>query len=493
MPGQVISGHAEFEEKCESCHKTLDKDDQVDLCLDCHDHADIAKDVKEQKGFHGRLDKQQVNDCRHCHTEHMGREKDIINFDPASFDHELTDFELKGAHASVECGLCHTDERKKYSQAPSVCFDCHESDDPHRETLGKECDKCHNEEDWKKQKFDHNEDTEWKLVGRHEEVACKLCHAGEIYKDTPKECSSCHLINDVHNGKNGDKCDKCHTSHDWKKPKFDHDKETEFKLIGRHRDTACDACHTKGPYEEKPKKDCIGCHEKDDEHKGRNGEDCKQCHNPKGWDKTDFDHQKDTNFPLKGKHEELVCTACHRSSNMDSIKDTDCIDCHRANDVHKGGEGEKCGDCHMETGWGDKVFFDHDLTRFPLIGMHGITSCEACHLTAEYRDTERECIACHKADDAHETRFTEHCNKCHNPNGWMLWTFDHDNQTKFSLEGAHIDLNCHACHRNLLKEHKRLSTQCFGCHRGDDVHRGSFGRRCERCHTNETFKDATIR
>jgi len=493
MPGQLISGHAKFEERCENCHEKLKKANQSGRCLGCHDHADIARDIKEQKGFHGRLAKRESNDCRHCHTDHKGRDRDIVHLDPAAFDHRQTDFQLEGAHRRAACGLCHSHRFKKYSQAPSACFDCHEADDSHKGKLGKECGKCHNEKGWRKQKFDHNKDTKYKLIGRHEKVDCKLCHAGEVYKNTPRDCVSCHLINDSHNGKNGRKCEKCHTSRDWKKPRFNHSRDTKFKLIGRHKSTACGSCHIKGPYQVKLKMDCYSCHEKDDEHNGRNGKDCKKCHNPKGWEKTGFDHAKDTKFPLKGRHEGLVCTACHRSTNMDSIKGSGCIDCHGADDVHKGKQGRQCGDCHRETGWGDRVFFDHGLTRFPLIGLHSVTACEDCHISAEYRDTKRACIACHKQDDAHEGRFTEHCNRCHNPNGWMLWTFDHDKQTDFPLDGAHLELNCHACHRTALERHKRLSRQCFGCHRGDDIHRGSFGRRCERCHTTKTFANAVIR
>lgn len=493
MPGDLITGHAEFEEECEKCHETLKKQNQALRCLACHDHADIAKDIKNKTGFHGRLDPDQAKVCRHCHTDHKGREKNVIIFDSESFDHRLTDLELKGAHKSVDCVSCHTRELKKFSQAPSVCFDCHKSDDSHRGKLGEECEKCHNEEEWKRQTFEHNKDTEYKLVGRHEELACKLCHAGEHYKNTPKDCYSCHLINDVHNGHYADKCEKCHTSYDWKKLNFNHDKDTEYPLAGRHKETKCDACHSKGPYKEKPDKSCNSCHKKDDEHKGRNGTDCKECHSSKGWKKVEFDHSKDTKFPIKGKHLDLVCTACHRSTSMDKIKESGCVDCHRANDVHNGEQGDNCADCHNESGWNEKVFFDHDLSRFPLIGMHGITSCEACHLTAEYRNTESTCFGCHKSEDAHDGRFSEHCGGCHNPNGWMLWYFEHDTQTEYPLEGVHRELHCNTCHRTSLEKHTKLSTQCYGCHRGDDIHRGSFGRHCDRCHNVESFENAIIK
>ncbi|MCU7923877.1 MAG: cytochrome c3 family protein [Candidatus Thiodiazotropha sp. (ex Dulcina madagascariensis)] len=493
MPGPVIAGHAEFEEKCESCHETLKKADQVRRCLSCHDHSDVAEDVEQDTGFHGRLDKDQVAECKRCHTEHKGRDKDIVNFDTESFDHSLTDFELKGAHRPAACRLCHTQELKKYSQAPSVCFDCHEADDSHQGKLGKECDKCHSEKSWQEQKFDHDVDTEYKLIGKHKELDCKLCHAGEHYKNTPKECIGCHLINDAHNGRYGKECEKCHASEEWKELVFDHDKDTEFTLKGRHKDVPCDTCHSKGPYEEKPSKICFSCHEKDDEHKGRNGEKCEECHRAEDWKKVKFDHEKDAKFALKGKHRDLVCHACHRTVAMDDLKDAECFTCHRAIDVHKGEQGENCSYCHNENSWNEKVFFEHDITRFPLIGIHSVTSCESCHLNAEYQQTDIACLSCHGSEDIHEGRMGENCGNCHNPNAWLLWTFDHDTQTDFALEGRHNEIFCHACHRADLTEHKQSPNHCYGCHRGDDIHRGGFGRHCDRCHSSETFEEPEIR
>ncbi len=493
MPGPVIQGHAGFEEKCERCHETLEKASQAGRCVACHDHDDIAKDIDQDEGYHGRLDKDLAKDCKHCHTDHKGRDRDIVNFDTESFDHKLTDFELKGAHQTLACQLCHTKERKKYRDAPSVCFDCHKADDAHKGKLGEECDKCHNEKSWREQAFDHDKDTEYKLIGRHKEIDCNLCHADEHYKDTPKDCYSCHLINDVHNGRYDRKCEKCHSSNEWKKLVFNHGKDTEFPLEGRHKAVKCDTCHTQGPYAKKLEKTCFACHEKDDEHKGRNGEKCQDCHSVESWKKTDFDHDKDTKFVLNGQHKELVCSACHRTAAMDALKDATCIDCHRAVDVHKGEQGENCGYCHNETAWNQRVFFEHDITRFPLIGIHSVIACEACHLSGQFKEADIECLSCHKADDVHEGRMGKKCGDCHNPNNWLLWTFDHDTQTDYPLEGKHKEVVCEACHRVSLEEQKKLSKKCYGCHRADDVHRGGFGQRCERCHSTETFKDPVFR
>jgi Zn finger protein HypA/HybF involved in hydrogenase expression len=494
MPGEVISGHEAFEEKCESCHETLKKMDQVARCLSCHDHSDVAKDIEERKGFHGKLDKKQSSNCKKCHTEHKGRDRDIINFDTESFDHEKTDFALRGRHQMLTCGLCHTEDLKKYSQAPSVCFKCHESDDAHRGKLGEECDNCHNEKGWKKQDFDHDLDTDYPLIGKHIDLDCKLCHADEHYKNTPKECIGCHLINDSHNGRYGKVCAKCHSSEEWKELSFNHRVDTEFALEGRHKDVPCDTCHKRGPFDKKLSMKCFSCHEKDDAHKGRNGKKCQECHRAESWKKTDFDHEKDAKFALRGKHKDLTCHACHRSAAMDDLKDAECVTCHRAIDVHKEEQGEDCGYCHNENGWTKKLFFEHDITRFPLIGIHSVTACESCHLTAEFQQADRECLSCHEADDIHEGRMGKLCGECHNPNAWMLWTFDHDSQTNFKLDGKHSEIFCHECHRTLMTDHtKHSANHCYGCHRGDDIHRGGFGRHCDRCHSTDTFEEPVIR
>ena len=50
-----------------------------------------------------------------------------------------------------------------------------------------------------------------------------------------------------------------------------------------------------------------------------------------------------------------------------------------------------CGDCHGELGWGRDVFFEHDLTRFPLLGLHAVIACEQCHANPRFKDAEIVC------------------------------------------------------------------------------------------------------
>jgi hypothetical protein len=89
----------------------------------------------------------------------------------------------------------------------------------------------------------------------------------------------------------------------------------------------------------------------------------------------------------------------------------------------------------------------------------------------------------------HKGGFGRDCARCHTPNGWGIWQFDHARETRFALTGAHAALACSACHRRPAKQVK-LPRDCAGCHSQDDVHLGQFGRDCDRCHTTRTFKDA---
>ena len=190
---------------------------------------------------------------------------------------------------------------------------------------------------------------------------------------------------------------------------------------------------------------------------------------------------------------QLTCESCHVENAYRKTREAECYACHREDDVHAGQEGESCGDCHRESGWGDDVFFEHDLTAFPLIGMHATTSCEQCHLTSTFKDTDSLCIDCHSDDDTHKKRLGAGCDLCHNPNDWLLWLFDHNTQTGFKIDGAHAELRCVSCHRVATDAHKpKLRSTCVSCHKTDDIHRGRFGAACERCHTTKTFRGAVI-
>lgn len=487
MPGKLIEGHAKYEKQCKKCHSPFSKEKQAVLCLDCHE--DVAEDVKAERGFHGLSGSGKAK-CSTCHEDHKGRDANVMQFSRETFDHEMTDYSLRGGHAGIECSLCHK-KGEKYREAPAACNDCHNDDDIHKGSLGEKCADCHDEKGWRKQEFDHDE-TDFKLHGKHEKVACNSCHAGERYEGTPTKCIDCHIFNDVHAGRYGKACHDCHRESGWKKIAFDHDRNTDYPLTGEHSKVACDTCHGGNLFDENLGTDCVSCHRNDDEHKGRYGEKCDSCHRTSGWAKVKFDHDKETDFPLRGMHSDLLCSACHRGELGNETLGSVCADCHKNDDVHNGNQGEECASCHNEQSWADEIRFEHDMSRFPLIGMHAVAPCEECHLSAVFEDASTDCNDCHSRDDVHEQRLGPQCQECHNPNAWSLWEFDHNTQTDYRLDGSHEGLVCHACHTKPVRKKISQTTACNGCHREDDVHEGGFGRFCERCHDTESFDSVDI-
>src|SRR5438309_547501 len=371
MPGKLSTAHVKYEETCSLCHDRSDRGKQTQLCLDCH--KEIAGDLREHSHFHGRFPGIDVSECRACHAEHLGRTADIVKLSHEQFDHEHTDYPLRGAHVDVVCESCHA--------------------------------------------------------------------AGKLFRDAKKECIACHRKEEPHEGK-----------------------------LGR---------------------DCGACHQAQDSHAGRLGKDCGICHGSEKWKPSSFDHTRDTTWPLTGQHEKVACHTCHTANVMTQKLPTECVSCHRPNDVHAGSLGKECDQCHTTQGWRTSVSFDHDLTKFPLVGLHVTVPCEQCHLTRQYREVGHECIDCHKKDDVHKGNLGKDCKRCHSENGWKLWQFDHGKETGFALSGAHGKLACESCHRRPPDEVK-LKQDCLTCHEKDDVHFGQYGRQCDRCHTTITWKGAKV-
>lgn len=483
MPGDLIEGHAKYESDCTHCHVSFEKSSQDRLCLDCHET--VAADVDQKSGFHGLTVPSAEAGCRACHVDHQGRQQDIVQLDIDNFDHLLTDFSLAGKHLKLACASCHSIS-EKYRDAPGECIDCHENSDRHNGSLGEDCASCHSEEAWRDAKFDHSS-TQFSLIGGHEELACNACHPGERYKDIPKQCNSCHSSIDVHRGKHGQQCEDCHGEQSWDEILFDHDRDSDFALLGTHSSLPCEACHRGTKLSASIGNLCIDCHQNHDTHSGKNGKECQDCHDESAWDAPKFNHDTDTEFDLKGKHAELDCGLCHSGALYDVSLQTECVSCHLYTDIHRGKQGKQCNNCHNEKNWLHDVVFDHDLTDFPLIGLHAIAPCEECHVTGSYVGTAVACDACHKDDDEHSGTLGANCFDCHTPAGWDLWRFDHSVQTEYPLEGAHHNLVCDACHKQRTEGKVRQSSKCVSCHRNDDRHAGSYGDRCDRCHVSDSF------
>lgn len=406
--------------KCTTCH--LPEKGQIyqvkwpTKCVACH-----AKDDQE-KGHRGGLGEK----CESCHNERGWKQ--------TVFDHDDTKFPLRFKHRDAKCDSCH----KGGISGPNAklkletkCFACHKKDDQekgHRGGLGEKCESCHNERGWKQTKFDHD-DTKFPLRFKHKEAKCESCHKGGVSGVNAKikletQCHACHQKEDQekgHKGRYGTKCESCHVDKEWKTIIFSHDKDTKFVLKAKHRETRCDDCHlpAKGAiYEAKLDMACIGCHRKDDKHRGQLGTKCESCHTEGKWLGTPFDHNK-SRFRLTGSHVKVECKKCHQTPAFRDAPSV-CGKCHEKEDKHQGAFGNKCDRCHYTGTW-QSWDFDHGTTRFRIDGAHKKLVCEDCHglsKSGKAGTPGRSCFSCHGNEDPHNGGFGIQCEQCHVTSEW---------------------------------------------------------------------------
>jgi hypothetical protein len=474
MPGPLSQPHAELEESCSNCHDAFNRSTQRQLCLDCHE--DVAADLNASSGFHGLHPQVQGIECKQCHTEHQGRETDITGLEADLFNHEFTDFPLTDAHAEQTCSACHSDD-VPFRETASTCVGCHEADDAHDGALGSECESCHVPSAWRDASFDHDTtefplqgvhadtscaschsnqtyvdtpmtcischkaddvhdgsrgescgdchsssnwnaefdhlaETGFALEGAHADLACANCHvtsSGQALEALPTDCQGCHSSDDVHLGRHGTQCADCHKQSSWK-VSFDHLDASGFALTGSHGEATCEACHT-GRLTDPLPEDCWGCHERDDPHGGTLLE-CDDCHGDVSFSTDLRFHHDLARFALVGLHRSVSCEQCH-DSLVFAPQDSDCVNCHKDEDVHKGSLGDSCSDCHNPVGW-DYWEFDHAATGFALTGAHEDLTCESCHAAgADKAQTQSSCVSCHRSDDKHHGAFGARCDRCH--------------------------------------------------------------------------------
>jgi hypothetical protein len=539
-PGELTKAHAHLEGmlNCTKCHVLGDKVTNA-KCLDCH--KEIKTRVDQNKGYHASTEVKR-KDCFSCHSDHHGRNFEIIRFDSERFDHQLTGYKLTGAHIKQDCIACHRDERiesvelrkkdKTYLGLKTDCKACHK--DVHQNTLStNDCASCHTTEAFAPATlFDHSK-TDFPLKGQHREVECRRCHEITFTNSTLfqkfagvpfNNCAACH--EDVHHGQFGTNCKQCHTEESFNvfvgKNTFDHS-TTKFPLLGKHQKIDCASCHQMEgstmpetvfqEYKNKDFQQCVTCHE--DIHEQRLGANCRQCHTEESFQKIlnrkDFKHEL-TGYPLEGKHITVDCKKCHESKMTDPLEHNRCADCHT--DFHEGQfvyetRNPDCKDCHTVQGFAGSMFTieQHNEGVFPLVGSHLATPCISCHKSEEkwsFRNIGFNCIDCH--DDVHEGFISEKyypqktCTHCHSPEGWSSIQFDHS-QTSFALQGTHQTTACIACHIADTMSVPiieigfiGLNADCIECH--ENIHGQQFEKDgktdCLRCHDFAAWKPGTF-
>ena len=164
-----------------------------------------------------------------------------------------------------------------------------------------------------------------------------------------------------------------------------------------------------------------------------------------------------------------------------------CESCHK--DQH-GGQfkslmaQQSCAACHSTEEW-KLQRFDHSKTSFVLAGKHATVPCSGCHkpqkngkaVVVQYRGVTTRCESCHT--DPHARQFdvsgSTSCTGCHTSEGWQQLVFDHNRQSTFQLTGAHVKVQCRACHkeerlgRKVVIQYKPISTKCESCHTQNEL------------------------
>ncbi len=516
--------------KCADCHKKRNKAGrrtflgENQLCGSCH-----------RRDQPHRFDRKHNMKCERCHTE--------ISWKPRkrsmAFDHNKksdAEFPQEGAHKEVTCRKCHPkNEFNLRFKTPGNCRNCHKSTHKGHLFDTKRCDWCHSpkQRQFKQFQFDHAARTRFKLSGAHGKVECYNCHTKERAKVKPQRaCVTCHAKDNKHKDRfnafgNPPRCETCHNEGSFKgKKKFNHGKNTKFRLTGKHARTECRGCHRGSSPDQFERFNktipggrlCKGCHQHKNVHPndeytdlpkskapiGSNGKKmptCLDCHVNAGSIEVRRDneyfrsiHGRKGTWPLTNNHADVACAKCHEN---DEFKDTpsECATrCHE-DSLHEGRLGDECSRCHQPGIW-KAVRFDHvEDSTWPLLGLHEtVPKCVDCHpghpQSKKYKGIPTNCAGegCHAKDDVHRKRLGDKCEQCHLETGENI--FDHNAQSEFKLDGAHLTTQCSDCHPSIT--FKPRPTDCFGggvCHAEPEVHKGQFGTVCDECHNTTTFKN----
>lgn len=380
---------------------------------------------------------------------------------------------------------------------------------------------------------------------------CLNCHTWGS-KDLSPKCLDCHtpIQNRIRSGSGfhgqleDTDCLTCHSDHmdrdfemihwDPSKEDFDHF-VTGYEIEGKHLDLECSDCHQKTFIKSEDVLDyafskktadvlastflglgtsCVDCHV-DVHFKEFEDRSCQDCHTEDSWNdaRDDYDHDIDTNFPLRGAHQELMCEKCHSESQapindhlvqkFTGLKYDLCTECHQ--DEHSGSFGSNCLKCHTESTFKQVDLtgsFDHQTTRYPLVGKHVTVNCNSCHLHEDrFKLTTSfdQCEDCHS--DPHDGIFDKPdrqvtCDQCHNVRGFfppLFGVLEH-RETRFILDGAHLAQPCIFCHfPDDEPMYRWQPLACTSCH--DTIHGDQFRdyqqneNWCENCHKTSEWTD----
>ncbi|MBZ5662488.1 MAG: hypothetical protein LAO08_18960 [Acidobacteriia bacterium] len=491
-------------------------------CTECHTKPVFTNVGKNCADCHADIHRGQMGaNCAQCHTPSGW------NVSVTAIKNHFNRFPLLGAHAVVECDLCHKNAAVgQFTGLSTACASCHLTDfqktvNPNHVAakFSTTCETCHTTFDtWLNASFDHAI-TGFLLTNGHANVPCASCHINNNYNLTiaPTDCgnSQCHLTtwqtttNPVHPSAGAAfaaaNCSTCHNTVSWTTATFDHS-TTGFLLTNGHANVACASCHINNNYTLTiAPTDCGNsqCHlttwqQTNNPVHSTSGTafaaaNCATCHTTVSWTTASFNHST-TGFTLTGTHMSptpTACIACHVNNNY-TLNSTDCYGCHSAafqstttiggnvpNHVTAGfpTTASACATCHPITTWSAGVF-DHTATGFPLTNGHAGVACALCHINNNYALTiaPTDCgnSQCHLTtwqgtnNPVHSTSgaafAAANCATCHTTTGWDAASFDHS-ITGFTLTGTHMSPTPTPCASCHINNNYTLnSADCYGCH-----------------------------
>jgi hypothetical protein len=304
-----VTSHAALGTSCNACHAPPGAaKPMATRCLDCH--TDVARTLADTTTLHGSLDN--ARSCMSCHTEHRGATGLITRFTAMRTQHVRFGFALD-AHARTAAGTPFT---------------------------------------------------------------CANCHRPESYRFEPKQCASCHQDYQAafvakHVATWGANCQSCHDGVDrFSRGQFTH-ATTKYPLDGAHVKVSCQSCHLNvtrlASFADAPGT-CLGCHVKDDKHRGEFGKDCASCHTTLTWKGATFDHKV---FPVDhGRNGASSCATCHKDAS--NYKSYTCYGCHahtpervaaQHRDEVRGQDLANCVRCHAGGRGGEGEGDEHEGRR----------------------------------------------------------------------------------------------------------------------------------
>ncbi len=447
-----------------------------------------------------------------------------------AFDHEAeTGVALLGAHAEVQCLLCHNDRGPAGVFAGRGCAGCHV--DIHKGTQGALCESCHTEESWRlRDAIALHDRTRFPLVGPHAAAACFECHEGaELgnFAGLDPDCLICHAddlarVDEPDHMAQGwvSDCQRCHIPLGWKPAVFGH--PASFPLSAGHGGLDCLECHEADTFSGLSG-DCVSCHLGEFQNTTNPNHlsagfstDCEQCHTTSTWGNANFVHVP--TFPLTNSHGGLDCVDCHTGvggggggfaargvGGVFAGLSTDCASCHLDSyqsaddpDHVAGGFPTDCTQCHDTVGW-QGAEFNHPAA-FQLTNSHGGLDCFDCHVGGVFTGISGDCVTCHLGDfqattdpDHVGAGFPTDCTQCHDTAMWEGAIFGHT--ASFALTNSHGGLDCVDCHVGGV--FTGLSTDCAFCHLDDyqgttdPDHQGAgFPLECMQCHDTVMWEGA---